>query len=461
MHDSVPSVHQDTQSLVPSSLQDPLPPLEPCLKTTDPPSPSSAPSQGPGFASVSRQEPASATVEDMESHAEMDKLELGSLETSEHSETSGSGEACPLPPQEPVHPEMDLSKTSAAKRTCSPPPENGHDAGGKRSPLLVVSDAKTTFDPPGLVTPHRMPSEQPTSEESMEEPERADDLERDQPEGGSSSSSSSSSNGNGSSSGSNSSGSGSNNIPSLAQALKELHQLLVSNRALSPSTGRLDADGLDQQTPATSRSPAPVQEAPNTDETLPPCPSETEPGHSADIPAPAGDPADAPEREEAVGCRPDTHPLVDMGDCDERDGQSEAQEAPPSEEDMTEREPPEGQQGRGEADGRDSGADAPDLPSGQSDQQRPLSLAVGSSSEQPAGGCSASSATSTPSTPSPLAAPAAPTTSAAERFPAEDIQRIQAAGFSAQEAVQALEQAQGCVELALLVLLARKISVPT
>ncbi|XP_062853075.1 uncharacterized protein LOC134316599 [Trichomycterus rosablanca] len=47
-----------------------------------------------------------------------------------------------------------------------------------------------------------------------------------------------------------------------------------------------------------------------------------------------------------------------------------------------------------------------------------------------------------------------------EQYPAEHIQRIQAAGFSAHEATEALELAEGSVELALLVLLARKITVP-
>ncbi|XP_060775645.1 protein DDI1 homolog 2 isoform X2 [Neoarius graeffei] len=47
------------------------------------------------------------------------------------------------------------------------------------------------------------------------------------------------------------------------------------------------------------------------------------------------------------------------------------------------------------------------------------------------------------------------------QYPAEHIQRIQAAGFSFHEAAAALEQAEGSVELALLVLLARKITVPT
>lgn len=48
-----------------------------------------------------------------------------------------------------------------------------------------------------------------------------------------------------------------------------------------------------------------------------------------------------------------------------------------------------------------------------------------------------------------------------DHFPAEHIQRIQAAGFSASEAAEALHRAHGVVELALLTLLARSITVPT
>lgn len=47
------------------------------------------------------------------------------------------------------------------------------------------------------------------------------------------------------------------------------------------------------------------------------------------------------------------------------------------------------------------------------------------------------------------------------RFPVEHIQRIQAAGFTAQEATEALERANGVVEIALFALLARSITVPT
>lgn len=46
-------------------------------------------------------------------------------------------------------------------------------------------------------------------------------------------------------------------------------------------------------------------------------------------------------------------------------------------------------------------------------------------------------------------------------FPVEHIQRIQAAGFSAQEAAEALDRANGVVEIALFALLARSITVPT
>lgn len=48
-----------------------------------------------------------------------------------------------------------------------------------------------------------------------------------------------------------------------------------------------------------------------------------------------------------------------------------------------------------------------------------------------------------------------------DHFPAEHIRRIQAAGFSASEAAEALHRAHGVVELALLTLLARSITVPT
>lgn len=46
-------------------------------------------------------------------------------------------------------------------------------------------------------------------------------------------------------------------------------------------------------------------------------------------------------------------------------------------------------------------------------------------------------------------------------YPTEHVQRIQAAGFTSLEATEALAQAEGSVELALLLLLARKITVPT
>ncbi|NXT65582.1 RSCA1 protein, partial [Chaetops frenatus] len=66
----------------------------------------------------------------------------------------------------------------------------------------------------------------------------------------------------------------------------------------------------------------------------------------------------------------------------------------------------------------------------------------------------------------PLSPPAADTrlttgASAPPAFPAADVDRILGAGFTLQEAIQALEQADGNTDLALLILLAKSIVVPT
>ncbi|KAK1796595.1 hypothetical protein P4O66_009626 [Electrophorus voltai] len=117
----------------------------------------------------------------------------------------------------------------------------------------------------------------------------------------------------------------------------------------------------------------------------------------------------------------------------------------------------------GYADGRTSGADPPSLAEGS--QQRPLSVAVDSSLDSSS---LVPVVSSHPSTQATRSAPllfadsvqlSAPTSMG--QYPAEHIQRIQAAGFSSHEATEALHQAEGSVELALLVLLARKITVPT
>ena len=131
-------------------------------------------------------------------------------------------------------------------------------------------------------------------------------------------------------------------------------------------------------------------------------------------------------------------PACPDGRCESRaEGQGKASSGPPPQADLAVREPPEGQQGRGVADGRASGTCTPD-------------------SLGPLGGPAG------PAAPSPSPAPPAPAPAPSiDRFPAEHLQRIQAEGFSAWEAAEALEQAHGVVELALLALLARNITVPT
>lgn len=309
----------------------------------------------------------------------------------------------------------------------------------------------------------------------MESPTASQDVvssERDQPEGERCSSSDS--------------------IPSLAAALMELHELLVSNN--HPQS----------QNRSTSCSPShPFRQ--DNDESAPepcnPAPEVTQPTLSTAITASA-EPSDAKANHAAAASEGPSKCIVpDLSGQDEhldrdssetvegqgplqcpdssrerrgsRCGQDEASnicisqpaaEVPPDPVgDLEFREPPEGQQGRGVADGRASGTNTPDTLGLQTEHTflSPLSMAVGSPEEV--------SSTSFPSVP-PLAHAARPTSPAphlpalppfTEQFPAEHIQRIQAAGFSASEAAEALEQAHGVVELALLALLARSITVPT
>ncbi|KAM9482122.1 protein DDI1 homolog 2 isoform 1-T1 [Clarias gariepinus] len=94
--------------------------------------------------------------------------------------------------------------------------------------------------------------------------------------------------------------------------------------------------------------------------------------------------------------------------------------------------------------------------------QQPLSVAVGPSTDSDNLVPEESSYPSIPSPGLALSDPIQPSTlMLSGQYPAEHIQRIEAAGFSSREAAEALEQAEGSVELALLVLLARKITVPT
>lgn len=283
--------------------------------------------------------------------------------------------------------------------------------------------------------------------------------------------------------------SSSDSIPSLAAALMELHELLVSNNhaqsqnrssSCSPSHPfRQDADKASPE----PRTPTPEnpQPPPSTAITAGAEPSDAKANYAAAV-----------SDEEPSKCLvpnfsgQDDHPGGDAAETVEgppqcphgsrerradRCGQEEASnisisqpepEVPPDpSRDLEFREPPEGQYGRGVADGQASGTNTPDTLGLQTEHTflSPLSMAVGSPEE-------VSSTSSVP----PLAQAPQPSSQAhplpspapfIEQFPAEHIQRIQAAGFSAREAAEALEQAHGVVELALLALLARSITVPT
>ncbi|XP_077386522.1 protein DDI1 homolog 2 isoform X2 [Festucalex cinctus] len=223
---------------------------------------------------------------------------------------------------------------------------------------------------------------------------------------------------------------GSDGIPSLAAALMELHELLLSNNCGAPrapthpqeedptraaeepsdakakptaADGPSAREGADSsegplQTPDGSRDPSVVYRE------SPPEPPAKARDPSIYNPESASPPQPPPEHRDASIYNPEP--------------------ASPPDPDGDFREPPEGPLVCGDECGR-----TPDA--------NPLDSLVSGTVAGP---------------------PPAPST---ERFPAEHIQRIQAAGFSARDAAEALEQAHGVVELALLALLARSITVPT
>lgn len=279
----------------------------------------------------------------------------------------------------------------------------------------------------------------------------------------------------------------SDSIPSLAAALMELHELLVSNnraQSQNSSTSGSLSHPFKQETDEVA--PEPRTPTPENTQRVPSI-AITAGAEASDAKA---NHADAVSEEGPSRCLvpdlsgQDEHlsgntaatvegrgpPQCPGGPVERRAdicGQAEANdissfqpepEVPPDPAgDLELREPPEGQQGRGVADGRASGTNTPDTPGLQTEHTflNPLSMAVGSPEEV--------SSTSSPplaplTSPAPVLSPPHPFI---EQFPAEHIQRIQAAGFSAREAAEALEQAHGVVEIALLALLARSITVPT
>ncbi|KAI3369987.1 hypothetical protein L3Q82_024790 [Scortum barcoo] len=287
--------------------------------------------------------------------------------------------------------------------------------------------------------------------------------------------------------------SSSDSIPSLAAALMELHELLVSNnRAQSQnrSTSCSPSHPFKQETDEVAAelrtlTPENTQHTPSTAITAGAESSDAKANQAAAVSDEGPSKClvsdlsgqdehldgDAAETAEEKG--PPQRPDISEERRGDRGGQDEACNisfCQPEPEvpldptgDLKFREPPEGQQGRGVADGRASGTNTPDTLGLQTEHTflSPLSMAVGSPEEVSntvSPSCPTLAQAPQLTSPAPLLPPPQPFI---EQFPAEHIQRIQAAGFSAMEAAEALERAHGVVELALLALLARSITVPT
>lgn len=279
-------------------------------------------------------------------------------------------------------------------------------------------------------------------------------------------------------------------IPSLAQALKELHELLMSNT---------HPQACEKISPSASHTTLTKQDAEDVDQVL-----TTENYASLDPTVESSSSRTAATNEtmfakfehaaQAEGGTTDTATLSSQGQEDDqtnglenirieqdasqspssipkgyqaggnRDGSvSEPKRGSPVQGFFEFTEAPESHQERGDADWRNS--DTEPSSSAEPSQQRPLSVAVGSFTDNSSLVPVASSHLSTQGPESatlPSAESIQPSTLTLMRqYPAEHIERIQAAGFSSLEAAEALDQTEGSVELALLVLLARKITVPT
>lgn len=257
------------------------------------------------------------------------------------------------------------------------------------------------------------------------------------------------------------------NIPSLAQALKELHNLLMSNSPqavpksdLNIQTSRQDADGVVQE-PAARNS-----HLLETTEGLTSITATTNDMEDGVAKAQSvGDTLDVPTSSNPRHVQNQTTRLVDTDDEQE----IHCPQTPEESQDLINKDDfgvessfKEDHEVREFLQGENaSGIDT--FNSADLSQQRPLSVASGSSTEfslEPV--ASPHLQTQAPDVDPSLgdSIRTVPQPSMGQ-FPQEHIQRIQASGFSANEAAEALEQAQGSVELALLMLLARKITVPT
>ncbi|XP_018606872.1 protein DDI1 homolog 2 isoform X1 [Scleropages formosus] len=291
----------------------------------------------------------------------------------------------------------------------------------------------------------------------------------------------------------------SESMPSLAAALMELHELLVSSsrnlsRDHSPVSSpmhRQDADGgdgdniMEYQTPTGSDDTASESTEPNS--TSLKSPSAPSAASLAPLTIDSSDPAGSTGREVCDGRNREEEVvyfdnLRESAMClnAEREGDqgSEVELDPLAQsnsDNLKLRESPEGEQDRGVADGHAavSGPLNP-LPSRAEVIAPPTCCTTAPDEVSNPTTLSSSLPTFSP-TSLPLSQPLIPSSASPlvplslpstpppliEQFPEAHIQRILEAGFSVREAHEALERAEGVVELALLVLLARKITVPT
>lgn len=266
------------------------------------------------------------------------------------------------------------------------------------------------------------------------------------------------------------------NVPPLAQALKELHKLLMSSSwptvsgriPLSHPNGTapsLDVDELNLDPDArnhTTLNPT----ADSSSNTATTDDKEEESVAKADLTSRSV--RDSPDLHSSNSWHTENHlsrqadPIVEQtiqhplpGGSQDLNFEEGSVSVTSSQGDC---ELPEDQQGNDIMGEKTSGIDISADPS----QQHPLSVAAGPSTNPSLG------PVASPQSQAPEMDPvflgdtiqSAPQPSMGQ-FPLEHIHRIQASGFSAHEAAEALEQAQGSVELALLVLLARNITVPT
>ncbi|XP_008287216.1 protein DDI1 homolog 2 isoform X1 [Stegastes partitus] len=471
---------------------------------SSPASPSQSPSSGQ---TLDRSQSAPAAMEQASALGQC-QARAGFRELPQPSSPAEDAASTPHPAHPhplPLHSNSEVpplpSPSTDVLRTCTPPADMttvSQDPGGEVQPGDAKGESDEEANPSMCSFPEQLSPIQPMEQEATESdaadtteacpsaPSQPDSVEmesptashgvvsseRDQPDGERCSSSDS--------------------IPSLAAALMELHELLVSNNhaqsqnrssSCSPSHPfRQDADRASPE-PCTPTSDN-TQPTPSTAITAGAEPSDAKANYAAAVsdeepskclvPDLSGQDdhlgVDAAETVEGRG--PPQCPDGSGERRADRCGQEEAcnvssicqpePEVPPDPAgDLEFREPPEGQHGRGVADGQASGTNTPDTLGLQTEHTflSPLSMAVGSPEEV----SSTSSVPPLAQAPQP-SSPAHPLPSPApfiEQFPAEHIQRIQAAGFSAREAAEALEQAHGVVELALLALLARSITVPT